>query len=72
MRKKITFCFLNLFQGGVTLLRAAAKNHDRVVILSDPKDYSKFIDELISGNISENLRKRFALKVPRFIIYIFL
>ncbi|RIA93552.1 phosphoribosylaminoimidazolecarboxamide formyltransferase/IMP cyclohydrolase [Glomus cerebriforme] len=48
--------------GGVTLLRAAAKNHDRVTILSDPKDYSKFIAELKSGNISEKSRRLFALK----------
>ncbi|PKC75008.1 phosphoribosylaminoimidazolecarboxamide formyltransferase/IMP cyclohydrolase [Rhizophagus irregularis] len=48
--------------GGVTLLRAAAKNHDRVTILSDPKDYSKFIAELKSGSISENSRNWFALK----------
>jgi phosphoribosylaminoimidazolecarboxamide formyltransferase/IMP cyclohydrolase len=45
------------------LLRAAAKNHDRVAILSDPKDYFKFIAELKSGNISENSRRLFALKV---------
>lgn len=25
--------------GGVTLLRAAAKNHDRVTIVCDPQDY---------------------------------
>lgn len=25
--------------GGVTLLRAAAKNHERVLVLSDPSDY---------------------------------
>ncbi|RUS33525.1 phosphoribosylaminoimidazolecarboxamide formyltransferase/IMP cyclohydrolase [Jimgerdemannia flammicorona] len=35
--------------GGVTLLRAAAKNHSRVTILSDPNDYAKFITELKLG-----------------------
>lgn len=29
--------------GGVTLLRAAAKNHKRVAILCDPKDYQEFL-----------------------------
>ncbi|KAE8213632.1 hypothetical protein CF327_g2884 [Tilletia walkeri] len=29
--------------GGVTLLRAAAKNHQRVWILTDPKDYTPFL-----------------------------
>ncbi|CAI2165656.1 6376_t:CDS:10 [Funneliformis geosporum] len=48
--------------GGVTLLRAAAKNHARVTILSDPKDYSKLIAELKSGGVSENSRQLFALK----------
>ncbi|CAG8462900.1 15032_t:CDS:10 [Funneliformis mosseae] len=48
--------------GGVTLLRAAAKNHARVTILSDPKDYSKLVAELKSGGISENSRQLFALK----------
>lgn len=51
--------------GGVTLLRAAAKNHSRVTILSDPRDYAEFIDELVSsqdGEVSQNLRNRLALK----------
>ncbi|ODV98264.1 hypothetical protein PACTADRAFT_48058 [Pachysolen tannophilus NRRL Y-2460] len=48
--------------GGVTLLRAAAKNHARVTILSDPKDYPKFLEELASGEISSEVRNRFALK----------
>src|SRR5882757_1652397 len=29
--------------GGVTLLRAAAKNHERVSVLSDPADYADFV-----------------------------
>lgn len=48
--------------GGVTLLRAAAKNHERVTILSDPKDYAGFLKELANGGISEALRNRYALK----------
>jgi phosphoribosylaminoimidazolecarboxamide formyltransferase/IMP cyclohydrolase len=28
--------------GGVTLLRAAAKNHQRVSVISDPADYKEF------------------------------
>lgn len=31
----------NIDIGGVTLLRAAAKNHSRVSVLCDPADYSK-------------------------------
>ncbi|CCH43907.1 phosphoribosylaminoimidazolecarboxamide formyltransferase / IMP cyclohydrolase [Wickerhamomyces ciferrii] len=48
--------------GGVTLLRAAAKNHSRVTILSDPNDYSSFLEELKDGEVSESLRNKLALK----------
>lgn len=48
--------------GGVTLLRAAAKNHLRVTILSDPKDYPQFLTELQEGEISQDLRNKLALK----------
>lgn len=49
--------------GGVTLLRAAAKNHARVTILSDPKDYAGFLQELKKdGEISADTRNTYALK----------
>ena len=50
--------------GGVTLLRAAAKNHARVTILSDPKDYSQFVSELKEnkGDVSQELKNTLALK----------
>lgn len=48
--------------GGVTLLRAAAKNHARVTILSDPSDYAGFLQELKVGEISADTRNRLALK----------
>lgn len=49
--------------GGVTLLRAAAKNHARVTIISDPKDYHDFLTELEeTGDVSEKSRQKFALK----------
>ncbi|PFH61157.1 hypothetical protein XA68_18107 [Ophiocordyceps unilateralis] len=48
--------------GGVTLIRAAAKNHKRVAILSDPADYAAFLNELGKGDISEESRSRYALK----------
>ncbi|QKX62691.1 uncharacterized protein TRUGW13939_09852 [Talaromyces rugulosus] len=48
--------------GGVTLLRAAAKNHARVTILSDPNDYAEFIKELDAGDVSDKSRKLYALK----------
>jgi phosphoribosylaminoimidazolecarboxamide formyltransferase/IMP cyclohydrolase len=50
--------------GGVTLLRAAAKNHARVTVLSDPADYSEFLDAWTKGkgNVGQNMRSRLALK----------
>ncbi|KAI1823974.1 AICARFT/IMPCHase bienzyme [Xylaria intraflava] len=48
--------------GGVTLIRAAAKNHARVTILSDPQDYSSFLKELEEGEIKEASRNKYALK----------
>ncbi|VEU21701.1 DEKNAAC102582 [Brettanomyces naardenensis] len=49
--------------GGVTLLRAAAKNHARVTIVSDPNDYPVFLEDLKKfGEISQGVRNKFALK----------
>ncbi|KAL9713847.1 bifunctional phosphoribosylaminoimidazolecarboxamide formyltransferase/IMP cyclohydrolase [Leucoagaricus gongylophorus] len=50
--------------GGVTLLRAAAKNHARVSILSDPADYSSFFDAWKNGqgDVGQGLRSKLALK----------
>ncbi|KDN52370.1 putative ADE17-5-aminoimidazole-4-carboxamide ribotide transformylase [Tilletiaria anomala UBC 951] len=50
--------------GGVTLLRAAAKNHERVYVLSDPKDYAGFLEKFGSGNVkdSQAFRNQLALK----------
>jgi len=36
----------NIDIGGVTLLRAAAKNHARVTVICDPNDYEKVIKEM--------------------------
>lgn len=48
--------------GGVTLIRAAAKNHSRVTILSDPEDYPEFLQELEKGEVTERSRQLYALK----------
>jgi phosphoribosylaminoimidazolecarboxamide formyltransferase/IMP cyclohydrolase len=51
--------------GGVTLLRAAAKNHARVTVICDPSDYEKVAEEMAhSGNCdtSAETRKQLALK----------
>jgi phosphoribosylaminoimidazolecarboxamide formyltransferase/IMP cyclohydrolase len=49
--------------GGVTLLRAAAKNHGRTSIVCSPSDYDAVIDELkAKGEVSDATRKGLALK----------
>jgi phosphoribosylaminoimidazolecarboxamide formyltransferase/IMP cyclohydrolase len=50
--------------GGVTLLRAAAKNHARVSVLSDPADYGRFLAAWTEGrgDVGEPLRSTLALK----------
>ena len=50
--------------GGVTLLRAAAKNHERVSVLSDPSDYAEFLEEWKDGkgDVGQTLRNKLALK----------
>jgi phosphoribosylaminoimidazolecarboxamide formyltransferase/IMP cyclohydrolase len=49
--------------GGITLLRAAAKNHPDVVVVCDPMDYGRVLDELRSPNgVSLDMRQRLAAK----------
>jgi phosphoribosylaminoimidazolecarboxamide formyltransferase / IMP cyclohydrolase len=49
--------------GGVTLTRAAAKNHASVTILTDPVDYAEVLAEIqASGDTSPMTRLRLALK----------
>ncbi|KAJ1926441.1 bifunctional phosphoribosylaminoimidazolecarboxamide formyltransferase/IMP cyclohydrolase [Tieghemiomyces parasiticus] len=53
--------------GGVTLLRAAAKNHARVAVLCDPTDYPGFLRELqdtpVDGRqVSATTKQTYAIK----------
>jgi phosphoribosylaminoimidazolecarboxamide formyltransferase/IMP cyclohydrolase len=52
----------NIDIGGVTLIRAAAKNHERVTLVCDPSDYDYVLAELRSGGISAETRKKLAMK----------
>jgi phosphoribosylaminoimidazolecarboxamide formyltransferase / IMP cyclohydrolase len=49
--------------GGPTMLRAAAKNHEHVLALVDPDDYSAVIGALRDGSVDLPLRRRLARKV---------
>src|SRR5271157_160165 len=53
----------NIDIGGVTLIRAAAKNFERVTLLCDPQDYSGVLASLRSiGEVPEEQRRQLALK----------
>ena len=52
----------NIDIGGVTLIRAAAKNHERVTLVCDPSDYAAVLAELRAGGISAEMRKKLAVK----------
>jgi phosphoribosylaminoimidazolecarboxamide formyltransferase / IMP cyclohydrolase len=52
----------NIDIGGVTLIRAAAKNHERVTLVCDPADYPEVLAALRSGPVPDGLRKKLAVK----------
>jgi phosphoribosylaminoimidazolecarboxamide formyltransferase / IMP cyclohydrolase len=52
----------NIDIGGVTLIRAAAKNHERVTLVCDPGDYEEVLRALRAGGVSDELRKRLSIK----------
>ena len=52
----------NIDIGGVTLIRAAAKNHERVTLVCEPSDYSAILEELDNGGISDKTRAKLAIK----------
>ncbi len=52
----------NIDIGGVTLIRAAAKNHERVTLVCDASDYDAVLEELQGGEISAKTRAKLAIK----------
>ena len=52
----------NIDIGGVTLIRAAAKNHERVTLVCDPADYNSVLAEIRTGSISAQTRTKLAVK----------
>jgi phosphoribosylaminoimidazolecarboxamide formyltransferase / IMP cyclohydrolase len=57
-------CLENIDIGGVALIRAAAKNHDSVTVVTDPADYDRVLAEFETGEgaVSPGLRRRLAGK----------
>jgi phosphoribosylaminoimidazolecarboxamide formyltransferase / IMP cyclohydrolase len=48
--------------GGVSLLRAAAKNFEHVTVLSDPSQYDAFVVALGNGGLDRSVRRRLATR----------
>ena len=48
--------------GGPSMLRAAAKNHRHTLPLCDPDLYAEFIDELSRGIVSDEFRRKAAIR----------
>lgn len=52
----------NIDIGGPSMVRSAAKNHERVVVVVDPQDYAEVIAALGAGGVSPPHRLRLARK----------
>ncbi len=50
----------NIDIGGPAMVRAAAKNHKDVIVLTNPNQYSTIIDAYKSKNVTQELRQKFA------------
>jgi phosphoribosylaminoimidazolecarboxamide formyltransferase / IMP cyclohydrolase len=57
-------CVENIDIGGVAMIRAAAKNHDAVTVVTDPADYDRILAELVAGagTVGAEMRRSLAHK----------
>ncbi len=56
-------CIENIDIGGVALIRAAAKNHEFVTVLTDPADYDRVLGEVAaSGGVNLETRRQLSRK----------
>ncbi|MGL6008023.1 MAG: bifunctional phosphoribosylaminoimidazolecarboxamide formyltransferase/IMP cyclohydrolase [Culicoidibacterales bacterium] len=61
---KYEACIEQIDIGGPSMLRSAAKNHERVIVVCDPSDYQSVGQTLVSGNeVDFATRQRLAAKV---------
>lgn len=56
----------NIDIGGPTMVRAAAKNHDHVVVVTDPADYASLLTELAASGGAIGAETRFELAKKAF------
>jgi phosphoribosylaminoimidazolecarboxamide formyltransferase/IMP cyclohydrolase len=55
-------CVENIDIGGPAMIRASAKNHGDVAIVTDPADYARLAEALEAGGIAAELRRELARK----------
>ena len=48
--------------GGPAMIRAAAKNHAGVLVLTDPADYAPILAEIVAGGVAPAIRRDLAAK----------
>lgn len=53
----------NIDIGGPSMLRSAAKNHEDVLVLVDPSDYTRALDAVKANTVTSALRRELAMKV---------
>ncbi|MEM9044585.1 MAG: bifunctional phosphoribosylaminoimidazolecarboxamide formyltransferase/IMP cyclohydrolase [Pseudomonadota bacterium] len=53
-------CVENIDIGGPAMIRAAAKNHAAVTVVVDTQDYSAVLNEIETGGVTQDTRKRLA------------
>jgi phosphoribosylaminoimidazolecarboxamide formyltransferase/IMP cyclohydrolase len=53
----------NIDIGGPSMLRSAAKNHERVTVVCDFADYGLVLEEMREGGVRPKTRRRLAAKV---------
>jgi len=53
----------NIDIGGPSMLRSAAKNHEDVLVVVDPSDYSRVLDAVKGNMVTQALRRELAMKV---------
>ena len=52
----------NIDIGGISLIRAAAKNHKDVLVVVDPNDYDEVCDRIANNRIDQDFRAKMAAK----------
>ncbi len=55
-------CIENIDIGGPAMIRAAAKNHDFVTVITDPQDYDKVLEDMSNndGGVTKTTRRELA------------